>query len=361
MTLRESFLSLVRLGIGHSVLQKPEVEDWKAIQSIAEEQGLSGIVLDGIEKLPSSSRPPQEFLLEWIGEVLQGYEYRYEEYEKAIAEMASFYYSHGFKMMILKGYACGLDWPKPNHRPCGDIDIWLFGKQKEADAILASEKGVEIDTNHHHHTVFDWNGFMVENHYDFINVYHHRSNVELERIFKELGQNDSRFIEIKGASNGMATDVYLPSPNLHALFLLKHLISHFASESINIRQILDWGFFTEKHTKEVDWKWLDSVLEKYGMKEMYGIINGICVEELGFDASIFSFVQFIPHTKDRVFNDVMNPEFADKKPSWFLPRMIFRFRRWKANSWKHELCYKESLCSAFLSGVKNHMLKPNSI
>ena len=361
MTLRESFLSLVRLGIGHSVFQIPEVIDWRAIQALADEQGLSGIVLDGIEKLPSSSRPPQEFLLEWIGEVLQGYEYRYEEYEKTIAEMASFYYSHGFKMMVLKGYACSLNWPKPNHRPCGDIDIWLFGKQKEADAILAREKGIDIDTNHHHHTVFDWNGFVVENHYDFINVYHHRSNVELERIFKELGLNDSRFIEIKEASKGKVTNVYLPSPNLHALFLLKHLISHFASENINLRQILDWGFFAEKHTKEVDWKWLDRVLEKYGMKEMYGIINGICVEELGFDASIFSFVQFIPHIKDRVFNDVMNPEFAEKQPSWFLPRMIFRFRRWMANAWKHELCYNESLWSAFWSGVWNHLLKPSSI
>lgn len=78
--------------------------------------------------------------------------------------------------MVLKGYACSIDWPKPEHRPCGDIDIWLFGKQKEADAALAAspkfhDSSFKIDSSHHHHTVFDWCSFSVENHYDFVNVY----------------------------------------------------------------------------------------------------------------------------------------------------------------------------------------------
>lgn len=134
------------------------------------EQWLYAIVLDGIEVLPATVRPPQDFLLEWIGEVLQSYEYQYEQYCKAIARLAGFYNSHGYKMMILKGYACSLDWPKSSHRPCGDIDIWLFGKQKEADEALKSFRildsstseaakpsaGFKIDSSHHHHTVFEW-------------------------------------------------------------------------------------------------------------------------------------------------------------------------------------------------------------
>ena len=53
-----------------------------------------------------------------------------------MAELTAFYNSHGFKMMLLKGYACGLDWPKPEHRPTVDIDIWFLGQQKEADVVL---------------------------------------------------------------------------------------------------------------------------------------------------------------------------------------------------------------------------------
>lgn len=89
----------------------------------------------------------QMLRLQWKGEVMQNYEVRYQEYEKAISSLAGFYNQHGFKMMVLKGYACSLDWPNPKHRPCGDIDIWQFGKQAEADRLITRELGVKILVN----------------------------------------------------------------------------------------------------------------------------------------------------------------------------------------------------------------------
>ena len=325
------------------------------MQKLAERQGLYAIVLEGIEKLPSASRPPQEMLLEWIGEVLQAYEYRYDAYKSTIAEMAGFYNSHGFKMMVLKGYACSLNWPKPSHRPCGDIDIWQFGKQKEADAELIKVKGVEIDNSHHHHTVFNCGEFMVENHYDFVNIHARQSSAKMEKVFKKMGQDDSYSVDVLGQK------VYLPSPNLHALFLLKHNVSHFVGSNITLRQVLDWAFFVEKHTKDIDWNWLNSMIVEFHMSEFVNCINAICVEELGFDASIFHGVQFNPVLKDRILEDILEPAFATEEPARLIPRLVFKYRRWKSNAWKHELCYNESLSSAFWSGIWNHILKPASI
>ncbi|MBQ7142344.1 MAG: hypothetical protein IJR84_04685 [Bacteroidaceae bacterium] len=62
--------------------------DWDAMEDLAAEQGLSAIVVDGLEKLPIEQKPPKPVLLQWIGETLQGYEYRYELYCRTIAEMA---------------------------------------------------------------------------------------------------------------------------------------------------------------------------------------------------------------------------------------------------------------------------------
>lgn len=278
---KDTFLSIVRLGIGHDGGQSPKCDDWDAIEALATEQGLSAVMVDGIEMLPEDKRSPKQVLLQWIGETLQAFEYRYELYSRAISEMAAFYNEHGYKMMLLKGYACSLDWPKPEHRPCGDIDIWQFGQQKEADVTLAKEKCIEIDNSHHHHSVFYWRDFMVENHYDFINVHAHKSSRELEMVFKELGADDTYFVVLYGEK------VYLPSPNLHALFLLRHSVAHFASTSITLRQVLDWAFFVEKHTKEVDWGWLMRKLEEFHMIDFFNCINAICVEELGFASSIF--------------------------------------------------------------------------
>lgn len=234
---QESFLQLVRLGIGHSNSDLHTVVDWNDVETLALNQGLSAIVVDGVDQLPETQRPPKDVLLQWIGNTLQGYEYRYEQYCKAIAEMASWYNAHGFKMMILKGYACSLDWPNPKHRPCGDIDIWLYGKQKEADALLSKELGLKVDTTHHHHTVFVWRDFTVENHYDFVNVHSEKSSRDIEKVFKDLDQDDSHWEEVNSEK------IYLPSPNLHALFLMRHMASHFAAAEISLRQVLDWAFF----------------------------------------------------------------------------------------------------------------------
>ena len=353
--IHKTFIALVRLGIGHYSDRLSDTIDWKTVRDIADEQGLTAIVLDGIQQLPELKRPTQVLLLEWIGEVLQSYEYRYEQYRRTIAEMAGFYNSHGYKMMVLKGYACSLDWPKPGHRPCGDIDIWQFGEYKKADNLLAKEKGVSIEEDRHHHTVFNWGEFAVENHYDFINVHSHKSSKGLEKIFKELGQDDSHSILINGEM------VFLPSPNLHALFLLRHAVSHFAAEGITLRNVLDWAFFMEKHSKEVDWKWLMPIVDEYHMRDFFNCINAICVEDLGFSSSIFLSVQFLPDLKNKVLSDIVNPEFQHEPPAQMLTRLVFKYRRWKANEWKRKLCYDESRLSNLISGVWAHLLKPKTI
>ena len=355
-----TFLKLVRLGIGHTADALPASVDWPAIQALAVKQGLLAVVLDGIGRLMQEGSPQacgmdRTLKKQWIGQVLRDYEYRYDLYRRAIAELAGFYNARGFQMMVLKGYACSLDWPRPGHRPSGDIDIWLFGKYREADAALSAEQGVAIDKSHHHHTVFRWRKFSVENHYDFVNVHARRSSREMEKLFKELGLDDAHFVEVDGER------VYVPSPDLHALFLLKHAVSHFASTDINLRQLLDWAFFMEKHGKDVDWEWLLPVLDAYHLRDFFNCVNAICVEDLGFDSDSIPYVPFDPKQKGRVLDEILSPEFSEESPKGLLPRLSFKYRRWKANAWKHEMCYNESRWSAFWSGIWNHLLKPSSI
>lgn len=367
--LKDAYLGLVRTGIGHDDINNEWFGDWTAIKALADTHGLSAIVLDALNTGPAnlSDSIPVQMKLVWIGAVMQSYEGRYAAYEKAIGSLAGFYNQHGYKMMVLKGYASSLDWPNPKHRPCGDIDIWLFNQQETADKELVSslrlqDPSFKIDTSHHHHTVFEWDGFLVENHYDFINVHHHKSNAEFEKILKQLGEDDSHFVVLNGdTSTGSAAKVYLPSPNLHALFLLKHLMMHFASEGIMLRQVVDWGFFVEKHSKDIDWNYVLNVLDQFGMRQMFNIINAICVGDLGFDARIFPEMQFEPKLKDRVLNEILAPKYSANVPKNIFSRVAFKVRRWRDNEWKHQLCYKDSMWSAFWSGVWNHLLKPSSI
>ena len=377
----QAFLQLVRFGVGHSAEPLHGPVDWNEVEALATKQGLLGVVLDGVQRLAESADNaetiPYKKKLEWLGQVMQGYELRYREYRNALAELAALYNSHGYKMMVLKGYACGLNWPKIEHRPYGDIDIWMFGRQKEADALLEETNtnhtddtnDFKIDKSHHHHTVFNWMGFTVENHYDFENVHHHKSSVELEKVFKELGKDDSHFVEIVGASTGSATRIYLPSPNHHALLLLKNSMTDFAAFYVTLRHVLDWGFHVEKYGKEIDWEWLEGVAEQYHMTDYYNCINAICVEDLGFQL-VDSFRLKVERQlksaefrelKERVLADILEPEFSRVPPDKrFLPKAWYMYRRWKGNEWKHKMCYNESMWSAFWSGIGNHLIKPEA-
>lgn len=322
-----------------------------------------GVVYDGAL---STDLLPLTVKLRWMGKVMQGYEQRYVLYRKAVTDLGAWYHAHGYRMMLLKGLACGVDWPRPEHRPYGDIDIWLFGRQQSADNEMFEEfkkfEGFKIDNSHHHHTVFPWQGFTVENHYDFVNVVAHRSSKELEKIFKELAFQDTSDIL------PLTSDIVLPSANMHALFLIRHMVSHFAAVGISLRQVLDWAFFVEKQGKEVDWEWLEKVLKEYHMFDFYCCINAICVEDLGFANTDFTnntngvlHSKSLEKLKDRILNDTLSPEFDEVQPKGLIRRVPFKYRRWKANTWKRELCYAESEKSSFWGGVWNYLLKPASI
>lgn len=377
--MHEVFLKLVRLGIGHTdITDKIDfsnlaVKNWVRLKALADEQGLSAVILDGIDKCHIETTEstektninctnltnmlPLEMKLEWIGEVLQDYEGRCAEYKKAIGSLADFYNRHGFKIMVLKGYACSLDWPKPDHRPCGDIDIWMFGKQKAADVALEAsfknqDSSLSIDNSHHHHSVFNWGEFMVENHYDFINTHVHRSSRRLEAKLKELVEKNYKEKEILGAM------VYLPGADFNFLFLLRHMANHFVGKEMTLRQLLDWALFIEHHHEEIDWKEGLAFLEAYGLLRYFNLMALISVERLGFNRDIFHCELKEDELKERVFNDIIVPEYDTPLGKGAFRIMAGKTHRWWSNRWKHRLCYPDSLLSSFVYGVWAKIQKP---
>ncbi len=366
-SLYKPFLTLVRLGIGHPVQEIPHGFDWTELHTLAKKHGLSAIILDGIDVLRQRNEsveakncetvelPPKQVMRLWIGEVLKIYENRYVAYQKVIGELAKFYHEHGFKLMVVKGYGLSLNYPNPSHRPCGDIDIWQFGQYAEADQAISAAYGLVVDKDHHHHTVFSFKGFSIENHYDFLNVHYGHRNDEIEKLLKEQAQDDSVTIAVEGEK------VYLPNANLHALFMLRHALHNFASTDMNLRQVLDWAFFVEKHGKEVDWDWLLPILKEYHMMDYMCCMNAICVDDLGFNPDIFPATQFDPTLKERVLKDIISPEFSGKIPGDFVKRAVFKYQRWQANAWKQNLCYGDSRVKAFWQGAWSHLIKPSMI
>lgn len=166
-----TLLYLVRLGLFTDMLVCSDNDcdfnktNWGKLFCISVSQGVNAIAADGLqfllenpgskELLKSLDAPPLKLQkTQRLGSSLT-IERIYEQHKHVMSELAAFYRTHGIKMLVAKGYGLSLNYPVPNHRPLGDIDIWLFGEQKRGDNTL-SEKGVKIDYGHHHHTIFNY-------------------------------------------------------------------------------------------------------------------------------------------------------------------------------------------------------------
>ena len=346
--------------------ERVECDDWQALYDLAWNQGVAAVIWDVLEPRVNAGevKMPQDLLLKWAGAAL-GFEQRYLRYTQAIAKLSSFYTSRGFRMLLLKGYGLSLNWPVPQHRPAGDIDIWLFGEYKKADAILAEEKGIRIDDSHHHHTTFGIDGFLVENHYEFQNLHAHKCNAAIEeRLLATVEPCDEIELPLHRRNGDLRkVKVLLPAPQFNALFLISHTGAHFAGESVTLRMLLDWAYYVKAHGSEIDWKALQEDCRRWNRLRFLDAINAICVDYLGFTAADFPILTRDKALEDRILGDILHPEFSDEIPAGkgYFAAFLYRLRRWRANAWKNAIVYPEKPLPTFLRQVWAHLLKPASV
>ena len=234
---RKSYILLPGLLSDSAVFGNMGEVDYAALHSVAIKQGVVAIVWDEVMRamaegsIAPEQQPSKAVKLQWALATEQ-VERKYLRQVQVIEKLARFFAEHNIKMMILKGYGLSLNYPVPNHRPCSDVDIWLFEEyktsdgsiarrsaQQRADQLLREHLNIAIDEDKHHHTVFYVDGVMVENHYDFLNIHSHHSNRIIEQRLQQLTQRPMLEIEVEGAA------VYLPSADFHALFMLRHSAS----------------------------------------------------------------------------------------------------------------------------------------
>lgn len=353
---QNTVLLLIRMVVNRkSVVDEHKFEDvpWLEVMDVATNQGILGLCFEAIEHLPSHLRPKMDVLMVWLGQVIF-MKSCYNVHKKTIAELARFYGVNDIKMLLLKGYGLSKYWPMPNHRPVGDVDSFNFGKHETADALVRDMYEVEIDDRHHKHSVFSFpptgSGHArvtVENHYSFLNAHGHKSTAEIEDILHTV---------IDEIEDDEIMNLYYPSIRFNSLYLLRHSGEHFASVDMTLRQVLDWAFFVR--ASKVDWKWLLAQLENVGMKQYLEVLNAICVRYLGFDAKLFPDMSVDDALVERSLNDILHPEVEKEKHANVVREVLFRFKRWWKNGWKHDMVYSESRWQSLRTQIWSHILKP---
>lgn len=372
----DTLLSLTRMSLGKdSVDSLPNVVSipWNEVYEQALVQGVCALCSSVVAERGETWGLDEDLRFEWLGQTMV-VERLYARQLKSISKLAHFYAESGLSMMLLKGYGLSLNYPVSQRRPVGDIDIFLMNQSDEGrnnrfsawqlgDRSVHERLGIDVDEGHEHHTTFVFEGHVVENHYDFINTKASWTGRWVEAKLKELATSDVREVPVGVGKDGLPIRMFLPSPDFNAIFLMRHMGQHCASERILLRHLLDWALFLEHFSSQVHWNWVVPFWKQIGILEFARCVNRICCDSLGFDEALFhGQLSSDEALSARVLNDILSPEFDEMKPQGGLMKVVFfKTRRFFANGWKRRLVFKESLFESFILGSIAHLQRFKTI
>jgi len=343
----EQLLALLRLGLETSTIEKENLSDfimfsadkWARLGNMARNQGVLGIMLDGIDKLENTRYGLTKELqanqkLEWIGDVLQ-IEQRNQHQTVVMDALAERWNQNKIRTMVMKGQANGLLYPKPNHRSPGDIDCYLF-KDYALGNEIARHLGADVDESWYKHSVIRYEGEIFENHQYFV---HTREGKRSKLLQRELADA----LNIDKWEFFPDTFICLPPAQWNAMFLTYHACAHFVTEGLRLKQMLDWAMFLLKEQDKVDWEQFYVFCERHHLHRFADAITAICVKYLGIQ------INNSVITTDSLYADkILHSALYDDDyiygagesrwgGRWHLVKSLFKYR------WKYEEIYQQSV------------------
>lgn len=279
------FFELLQVAVGNRQILSgaPTSEEWEVIYSLATEQSVLGLVLAGIEA--TNVRPPQELLLQWIGEV-QIQEQQNKAMNQFIAELIEGLRKADIYALLLKGQGVAQCYENPLWRASGDVDLLLSADNYEkaksfltplADHVESEDKEVK----HLGMTMGEW---IVELHGTMHTSISRRVNKGIDDA-----QDDCFYGGNVRSWNNDGTTVFLPSPDNDVIFVFTHILEHFFVEGIGLKQVCDWCRLLWTYRSELDLQLLESRIRKMGLMTVWKALGSMAVDVLGMPKEAMPF------------------------------------------------------------------------
>ncbi len=283
---------------------------WTNVYKLSGTQGVLALAYDGLQTLPQELQPSRAIKLKWAYNV-DRIEKRYENQKDIAKELADIYNKNGIDTLVLKGFGLSMYYPRPNHRPFGDLDCYLYGAY-EIGNVVAEEAGALVKRDFYKHSHISYKGLTVENHQFCVAI---RGSKRVKELEVEL---ENEIKERALAARFADTQLILPTPYFNALFFTKHALGHFLSEGISLRNICDWALFLEAEQNNIDFVRFYSACDRYGFRNFVDVVTAIATQKLGLKLSNKVIATESQHT-NRVLEDILrdkNQAFNNNKGVW---------------------------------------------
>ena len=250
---------------------------WPAVRSELEAQSVIGYPANAVESLGLSPADQAEYLAR-AGKNLSGWYRLMMAQDSVLAEFRQ----AGIPVAVLKGAAAAANYPQPNSRSMGDIDLIVppdhFEQAFSLMERLDWENDIELEINPRHA------GFKKAG----------CPEIELHRYFSTCTNKQQAHILDQAIYDAIPraewTDVagfsvpVLP-PLENGLVLLAHVNQHLGS-GLGLRQILDWQMFVDAHLTDELWgRGFQHAAQQIGMEKLAVTTTWLCRTYLGLQTS----------------------------------------------------------------------------
>ncbi len=183
----------------------------------------------------------------------------------------------GIRTVVLKGVCTAAEYPVPELRKSGDIDLLLVNPAQidEAGEVMVCENFVKEKEEHslHHQVWRAPEGIEIELHTMFTEPFDEdRVNLYHEQLFLHLPEKMEEK-EIMGLCIPTFCDAW------HAYYLLLHMLQHFLRSGFGVRLLCDWVVFWNREREQV--REYQSLIRGSGLVGFSDLITTICYRYMG--------------------------------------------------------------------------------
>ena len=136
-------------------------------------------------------------------------------------------------------------------------------------------------------------------------------------------------------------NAYLMTPTMNAIFLMRHMSAHFASESIPLRMLYDWALFLKYHVKDVDWKMVSDLYDKSGLVEFVGLIQQLLKSKLDVEFVECPVPLGDEDKASKLWHSIIYPPKQNPYKKFTFKYYLFETKTFWENRWKHHIVYPD--------------------
>lgn len=285
----EQFLALLRVGLWGKLDESVPVccgnvhLNWALIVRLAKEQSVQGLVMAGA--IDSEITVPEEIAVEFA-HWMQALTDRNSKMNCFIAELFKDLMNAGINAVLVKGQGVAQCYNRPLWRSAGDVDLLLDddGYAKAKKLLISRASSIQKEDISRLHLGMDINGWMVELHGSLKAPHQPRMNKIIEQLQENtFSKEETRIWTYKDV------DIQLPSPDNDIIFVFTHILQHFYTSSIGLRQLCDWCRLLWTYSDSIDKVLLKTRLQKMGVMREWRVFAFLAVHNLGMPVDAMPF------------------------------------------------------------------------